>query len=76
MIKIISMKNLKLILSGFCLVLIYACNETPKPGFNNNVISAAHPLASLAGKAMYAQGGNAFDAAVSAAFLYLLLNLV
>ena len=68
MTKIISMKNLKLTLSGFCLVLIYACNETPKTAFNNNVISAAHPLASLAGKAMYAQGGNAFDAAVSAAF--------
>ena len=33
------MKNLKLTLSGFCLVLIYACNETPKTAFNNNVIS-------------------------------------
>ena len=64
------MKNLtlKLILSSFCLALICACKQTPKPIFNNNVISAAHPLASLAGKAMYAQGGNAFDAAVAAAF--------
>ena len=62
------MKNFNLILSCFCLVFNYAFNQTPKPVFNNNVISAAHPLASLAGKAMYAQGGNAFDAAVAAAF--------
>ena len=46
----------------------YACNQTPKPVFNNNVILVAHPLASLAGKAVFTQGGNAFDAAVAAAF--------
>ena len=34
----------------------------------NDVISTPHPLASLAGKEMFSQNGNAFDAAVAAAF--------
>ena len=34
----------------------------------NDVISTPHPLASLAGKKMFSQNGNAFDAAVAAAF--------
>ena len=69
------MKNFNLILSCFCLMLNYVFSQTPKPVFNNNVISAAHPLASLAGKAMYAQGGNAFDAAVAAAFSLSLIHI-
>ena len=34
----------------------------------NDIISSPHPLASQAGKDMYSIGGNAFDAAVAAAF--------
>lgn len=57
------------LLSTFCsLALILACAPQEKSPYSNNVIAAAHPLASQAGKAMYAQGGNAFDAAIAAAF--------
>ncbi len=56
------------------LIFISCTPLSPKKSNNwdaeptNSVISAAQPLASNAGKAMYAQGGNAFDAAVAAAF--------
>lgn len=45
-----------------------SCDTSPESPYSNSVISAAHPLASEAGMAMYAQGGNAFDAAIAAAF--------
>lgn len=53
----------------FCsFLLLLACAPKQTAPYSNNVIAAAHPLASQAGKAMYAQGGNAFDAAIAAAF--------
>ncbi len=49
-------------------LLIISCNSIENKIIENNVISTAHPLASLAGKQMFEQNGNAFDAAVAAAF--------
>jgi len=51
-----------------CLIILLACSNNPPNKYSNDIISSAHPLASLAGKKMYEQGGNAFDAAVAAAF--------
>ena len=48
--------------------LIFSCQTSKTSPFQNNTIAAAHPLASLAGKKIYEQGGNAFDAAVAAGF--------
>ena len=48
--------------------LFFSCKTADTSIFKNNTIAAAHPLASLAGKKMYEQGGNAFDAAVAAGF--------
>lgn len=60
-------------MSKFALILlipflVIGCQDAVTPLYNNNTIAAAHPLASLAGKKMYEQGGNAFDAAVAAGF--------
>lgn len=49
-------------------VLLLGCVTQDKAPYQNSVVAAAHPLASEAGEAMYAQGGNAFDAAIAAAF--------
>ena len=51
--------------------MLHACSPTENPRYSNNVVAAAHPLASKAGTAMYAQGGNAFDTAIAAAFVTL-----
>ena len=48
--------------------LLVSCQEPSGTAFKNNTIAAAHPLASQAGKKMYEQQGNAFDAAVAAGF--------
>ena len=53
------------ILAGLLLV---SCQEPSGTAFKNNTIAAAHPLASQAGKKMYEQQGNSFDAAVAAGF--------
>ncbi|MDG2386993.1 MAG: gamma-glutamyltransferase [Flavobacteriaceae bacterium] len=53
------------ILAGLLLV---SCQEPLSTAFKNSTIAAAHPLASQAGKKMYEQQGNAFDAAVAAGF--------
>jgi len=47
---------------------ILCCNAPNTTPFNNNTIATAHPLASLAGKRIFEQQGNAFDAAVAAGF--------
>ena len=49
-------------------VFLVSCQGPLDTTFKNNTIAAAHPLASLAGKKMYEQQGNAFDAAVAAGF--------
>ena len=45
---------------------IIACNDDSI--YSNSLISSPHPIASNAGKIIYSKGGNAFDAAVAAAF--------
>ena len=52
----------------FSLTQFFSCNNNSTFFIKNNSIAAAHPLASLAGKKMFEQNGNAFDAAVAAAF--------
>ncbi len=54
--------------SVFCLLISFSCNQGSEKIINNNAISSAHPLASLSGKKMFELNGNAFDAAVAAAF--------
>ena len=49
------------------LMITISCNSLQIKE-KNDVISTPHPLASIAGKEMFAQNGNAFDAAVAAAF--------
>ena len=55
-------------LVSFGLLLFFSCKPKEFPTYSNSVIAAAHPIASEAGKQMYAAGGNAFDAAVAAGF--------
>ncbi|MGI9399330.1 MAG: gamma-glutamyltransferase, partial [Paracoccaceae bacterium] len=55
-------------ISLISLVFFLACSKTNSKAVSNNVIASAHPLASLAGKQMFEQQGNAFDAAVAAGF--------
>ena len=60
----------------FCIVLasIIGCQTIKYPSFQQNdiatngMVSAAQPLATLAGQQMLKKGGNAVDAAVAAAF--------
>lgn len=58
----------KIIFYCFLTVLLVIGLGCEKTKYQNNIISSAHPLASKSGKKMYELGGNAFDAAVSAAF--------
>ncbi len=58
----------KSILFSLLLPLALGCQSPKSNPFQNNTIATAHPLASLAGKAIFAKGGNAFDAAVAAGF--------
>ncbi|MDA7602794.1 gamma-glutamyltransferase [Flavobacteriaceae bacterium] len=60
------LKNNKVLILLTSLVLI-SCNEEDNL-YSNSIISSPHPVASEAGKTIYSQGGNAFDAAVAAAF--------
>ena len=62
------MKNFILRLLLLLLIVPFSCNKENKNVITNSSISAAHPLASQAGKKMYEQNGNAFDAAVAAGF--------
>ena len=53
----------------FSLIFLITLNiSCEKNNFKNDIISSSHPLASKSGKEMFELGGNAFDAAVSAAF--------
>ena len=56
-------KSLVLVFS----LLLISCNSEETP-YSNSLISSPHPVASEAGKIIYSQGGNAFDAAVASAF--------
>ena len=59
----------KSVLFSFVTLVFLLSFKTPsKTPYANNTIAAAHPLASLAGKKIFSQGGNAFDAAVAAGF--------
>ena len=49
-------------------LLIIACSTEPQSPYSNSVIATAHPLATKSGETIFAQGGNAFDAAIAAAF--------
>lgn len=51
----------------FFSVLFISCNSDIHI-YENSVISSPHPIASETGKLIYSLGGNAFDAAVAAAF--------
>ena len=60
---------MKKIIFYCCITILFVISlSCEKTKYQNNVISSAHPLASKSGKKMYELGGNAFDAAVSAAF--------
>ena len=50
------------------LLLLFTSCSNDKPIYINNIISSPHPIASEAGDLIYSKGGNAFDAAVAAAF--------
>ena len=62
------MKNFILRLLLLLFIVPFSCTKENKNVITNSSISAAHPLASQAGKKMYEQNGNAFDAAVAAGF--------
>ena len=48
-------------------LLFISCNKDDAI-YSNSLISSPHPVASQVGQVIYSQGGNAFDAAVAAAF--------
>ena len=52
----------------YLIVCLLGIGCSVKNQHKNDIISAPHPLASQAGKDMFSIGGNAFDAAVAAAF--------
>ena len=52
----------------YLIVCLLGIGCSVKNQHKNDIISAPHPLASQAGKDIFSIGGNAFDAAVAAAF--------
>ena len=62
-------QNSFLLTVSFVVLTFFSCNVThQQKTHQNNAVSTAHPLATQAGFEMYAQGGNAFDAAAAAGF--------
>lgn len=57
--------QLATLLAVLCL---FSCQQKASTPYVNSVIATAHPLATEAGNTMYLKGGNAFDAAIAAAF--------
>ena len=62
-------QNSFLLTVSFVVLTFFSCNDThQQKTHQNSAVSTAHPLATQAGFEMYAQGGNAFDAAAAAGF--------
>ena len=52
-------------------IVPFSCTKENKNVITNSSISAAHPLASQAGKKMYEQNGNAFEPQLQLVSLWL-----